>query len=112
MIQETHGSKEGSEDWGVYCKTCGGCGEVGCDGILDFLKDHVTGKTDCKYEEVFIDDIKETYDLVDELYERLTTITNQLHDEQQKNNSRNNKDAGGSNGNARSTTESNDSGNR
>lgn len=44
-----------------YCDTCGGCGEVGCDGVASFLEKHVRGKTDCKYEDAYIDDIIECY---------------------------------------------------
>lgn len=49
-----------------YCKNCGGCGEVGCDGIKDFLNKHVKGKTDCMYEESYIEDILTTYSIVEE----------------------------------------------
>lgn len=45
-----------------YCKVCEGCGEVGCDGIRGFLEKHVRGKTDCKYENEFIEDIILCYD--------------------------------------------------
>jgi len=45
----------------IYCKTCGGCGEVGCDGIESFLNKHIKGKTDCLYEESYITDIIEFY---------------------------------------------------
>lgn len=41
----------------LYCPVCSGCGEVGCDGIRSFLEHHVRGKTDCKYEESYIEDI-------------------------------------------------------
>lgn len=50
---------KGEED--IYCKVCGGCGEVGCDGIKSFLEKHVRGKTDCLYEDSFINDIEEFY---------------------------------------------------
>lgn len=41
----------------IYCKKCGGCGYIGCDGIRDFLKYHVKGKTDCSQEATFISEI-------------------------------------------------------
>lgn len=47
--------------WGTYCKECGGCGEVGCDGIVAFLNKHVRGKTNCLYEEAYIEDIIQMY---------------------------------------------------
>lgn len=40
-----------------YCDVCGGCGYIGCDGVRDFLKKHVKGKTNCKNEDLFIDEI-------------------------------------------------------
>lgn len=49
------------DDESPYCAGCGGCGEVGCDGIETFLAKHVRGKTDCKYEGSYIADIIETY---------------------------------------------------
>jgi hypothetical protein len=49
----------------IYCKICGGCGEVGCDGIATFLHKHVRGKTDCLYEESYIEDIIEMYKEMD-----------------------------------------------
>lgn len=55
------------EDDSPYCKECGGCGEVGCDGIVSFLEKHVRGKTDCMYEESYIEDIIEAYKVLKEL---------------------------------------------
>ena len=40
-----------------YCKDCGGCGYIGCDGIREFLNKHVKGKTTCLNEQTFIDEI-------------------------------------------------------
>ena len=48
-------------DYDPYCENCGACGEVGCDGISHFLEKHVRGKTDCKYEEEFLQDIIDAY---------------------------------------------------
>ena len=42
-----------------YCKTCGGCGYIGCDGIRSFLEKHVKGKTNCSEESSFIAEIIE-----------------------------------------------------
>ena len=41
----------------VYCKTCKGCGYIGCDGVRAFLAKHVKGKTNCLNEESFIEEI-------------------------------------------------------
>jgi len=40
-----------------YCEVCGGCGCIGCCGIKRFLEKHVRGKTDCKNEDSFIEEI-------------------------------------------------------
>lgn len=58
--EKTEIAKNANEDE-VYCKICRGCGEVGCDGIKSFLEKHVRGKTDCLYEDSFINDIEEFY---------------------------------------------------
>lgn len=44
-----------------YCKDCGGCGEVGCDGIKSFLKAHIKNKTTCEWEDAYLEDILEVY---------------------------------------------------
>ena len=48
---------EDPDDIEVYCKHCGGCGFIGCDGVVGFLKHHVLGKTDCLNEDMFINEI-------------------------------------------------------
>ena len=48
-----------NEEESYYCEKCHGCGYIGCDGVESFLKNHVSGKTDCKHEEQFIDEIIE-----------------------------------------------------
>lgn len=50
-----------------YCDVCHGCGEVGCDGIESFLIRHVVGKTNCKHEQSYVDDIRNTYQYVESL---------------------------------------------
>ena len=45
-----------------YCEHCGGCGFIGCDGIQDFLKEHVLGKTNCLNELEFIHEIIESFE--------------------------------------------------
>ena len=56
---------ENCEACSPYCNECGACGEVGCDGILGFIKHHVEGKTKCKYESSFIEEFIKNYN---ELY--------------------------------------------
>ena len=50
--------KQTKDDESPYCKVCGGCGYIGCDGIEDFLEKHVKGKTNCSNEAQFISEIK------------------------------------------------------
>jgi UDP-glucose 4-epimerase len=45
------------KEFNPYCKVCGGCGYIGCCGIKRFLEKHVKGKTNCKHEEMFIEEI-------------------------------------------------------
>lgn len=49
---------EKEEEFNPYCEVCGGCGYILCDGVADFLKHHVKGKTNCKNEASFISEIK------------------------------------------------------
>ena len=42
-----------------YCEHCGGCGFIGCDGVVSFLKEHVLGKTNCLNEIMFVHEIIE-----------------------------------------------------
>lgn len=45
------------KDESPYCDVCRGCGYVECCGIVNFLEKHVRGKTNCKNEEIFIEEI-------------------------------------------------------
>ncbi len=45
------------EEFDPYCEVCEGCGFIGCCGIKNFLEEHVRGKTNCKNEDMFIDEI-------------------------------------------------------
>lgn len=47
-----------------YCPHCGGCGFIGCDGVQDFLEEHVRGKTNCRQEGLFIDQIVELWEQI------------------------------------------------
>ena len=67
IVQEQHisptkwNTPPRDENDSPYCHECKGCGEVGCDGIQTFLNKHVRGKTNCTYEESYIEDIVELY---------------------------------------------------
>jgi hypothetical protein len=45
------------EEYNPYCEVCGGCGYYECDGIIAFLDKHIEGKTNCKYEASYLEDI-------------------------------------------------------
>ncbi len=49
------------EEESYYCSVCGGCGYTGCCGVYQFLDMHVKGKTNCKNEAQFIEDIKDLF---------------------------------------------------
>ncbi len=49
-----------------YCKHCNGCGYTGCDGIKTFLEVHVKNKTNCEYEDMYLEDILQTYKILEE----------------------------------------------
>lgn len=46
----------------IYCDKCKGCGDIGCDGTFTFLAHHVIGKTDCLYEETYIEELSQDVD--------------------------------------------------
>ena len=50
------------------CPGCGGCGEVGCDGIDGFLDSHIKGKTDCIYEDAYVEDIRDIYTMTEAVH--------------------------------------------
>lgn len=41
----------------VYCEICGSCGIEGCCPVERFIRDHVKGKTNCLYEDTYIEEI-------------------------------------------------------
>ena len=49
--------KDEVEEIEMYCKKCGTCGFIGCCGIVEFLKKHVKGKTDCSEEASILSEI-------------------------------------------------------
>ena len=64
-----------------YCEVCGTCGYLGCCGIRNFIEEHIKGKTNCKNEEIIINeliDLVEYEEDKDKEIERLNNIINEL----------------------------------
>lgn len=40
-----------------YCEICSHCGDIGCCGIINFVENHIKGKTNCKNEDSVIKEI-------------------------------------------------------
>lgn len=57
------------EDESSYCEVCGHCGEIGCCGIKNFLSEHVEGKTNCKNEDVIIQEIIDLCEYKDDVFD-------------------------------------------
>lgn len=57
------------EDESPYCEVCGHCGEIGCCGIKNFLSEHVEGKTNCKNEDVIIQEIIDLCEYKDDVFD-------------------------------------------
>lgn len=52
-----------------YCEVCGTCGYIGCCGIRNFIKEHIEGKTNCKNEDIIINELIDLCDYRDEVFE-------------------------------------------
>ena len=52
-----------------YCEICGHCGEIGCCGIRNFIKEHIEGKTNCKNEGFIINELIDLCDYKDKVFE-------------------------------------------
>lgn len=52
-----------------YCEVCGHCGEIGCCGIRNFIEEHIKGKTNCKNEDIIINELIDLCDYKDEVFE-------------------------------------------
>lgn len=60
-----------------YCEVCGTCGYIGCCGIRNFIEEHIEGKTNCKNENIIINELISLCDYKDEVFkenERLHSI--------------------------------------
>lgn len=66
-----------------YCEVCGHCGEIGCCGIRNFISEHIEGKTNCKNEDIIINELINLCDYKDEVFEENKQLKSQL---QQKEN--------------------------
>ena len=67
-----------------YCEVCGTCGYLGCCGIRNFIEEHIKGKTNCKNEEIIINeliDLVEYEEDKDKEIERLTNLCNKYEEE-------------------------------
>lgn len=61
MSRPPFGSKDDLDGDG-YCETCGGCGDIYCCGVTNFLRKHVEGNTNCPHEAWFIEEIIKWWD--------------------------------------------------
>lgn len=52
-----------------YCEVCGTCGYIGCCGIRNFIEEHIEGKTNCKNEDIIINELIDLCDYKDEVFE-------------------------------------------
>ena len=52
-----------------YCEVCGTCGYIGCCGIRNFIEEHIEGKTNCKNEDIIINELINLCDYRDEVFE-------------------------------------------
>ena len=52
-----------------YCEVCGTCGYLGCCGIRNFIEEHIKGKTNCKNEDIIINELITLCDYKDEVFE-------------------------------------------
>lgn len=52
-----------------YCEVCGTCGYIGCCGIRNFIEEHIEGKTNCKNEDIIINELISLCDYKDEVFE-------------------------------------------
>ena len=57
------------EYYNPYCETCGTCGYIGCCGIRNFIDEHIKGKTNCKNEDIIINELIDLCEYKDEVFE-------------------------------------------
>lgn len=61
-------TKMSEEDYNPYCEICGTCGYLGCCGIRNFIEEHIKGKTNCKNEDIVINELIDLCDYKDEVF--------------------------------------------
>ena len=57
------------EYYNPYCETCDTCGYIGCCGIRNFIDEHIKGKTNCKNEDIIINELIDLCEYKDEVFE-------------------------------------------
>ena len=57
-----------NDDESPYCEVCGTCGYLGCCGIRNFIEEHIKGKTNCKNEDIVINELIDLCDYKDEVF--------------------------------------------
>ena len=63
-----------------YCEVCGTCGYIGCCGIRNFIEYHIEGKTNCKNEDIIINELINLCDYRDEVFEENKRLNKALLD--------------------------------
>ena len=66
-----------------YCEVCGTCGYLGCCEIRNFIEEHIEGKTNCKNEDIIINELINLCDYKDEVFkenERLQSIIKEVRE--------------------------------
>ena len=66
------------EEYNPYCEVCGHCGYIECCGIVNFIEQHIKGKTNCKNEECVIDEIISICDYETKVFNENKKLQKQL----------------------------------
>ena len=66
------------EEYNPYCEVCGHCGYIECCGIVNFIEQHIKGKTNCKNEECVIDEIISICDYETKVFNENKKLQQQL----------------------------------
>ena len=67
-----------SKEESPYCEICGHCGDIGCCGIINFVENHIKGKTNCKNEDSVIKEIIDICDYETEVFNENEKLKQQL----------------------------------
>lgn len=77
--------EEGEDDYNPYCEVCGTCGYLGCCGIRNFIEEHIKGKTNCKNENIIINELIDLCDYKDEVFEKNDQLKEEIEELKQEN---------------------------